>query len=57
MKRLDQLLADDVAVKLLKVDVEGFEYAVLKGSERTLKNTECVWFESYEETMSDMATN
>jgi FkbM family methyltransferase len=52
MKRLDQLLTNDVAIKLLKVDVEGFEYAVLKGSERTLKNIECIWFESYEENYS-----
>ena len=51
MKRLDQLLTDDIAVKLLKIDVEGYEYPALRGSERLLNNTEFIWFESYEEKL------
>ena len=35
-------------VDLLKVDVEGFEKFVFEGAIKTLSNTDCVLFESYE---------
>lgn len=36
-------------VDLLKVDVEGFEKFIFLGAENTLKKTNCIYFESWEE--------
>jgi hypothetical protein len=38
----------DVATRLLKIDVEGFELFTLRGASRMLKTTEMVYFESWE---------
>jgi FkbM family methyltransferase len=43
---LDSLTAAIDAVHLLKLDVEGYECEVLRGADRTLSITECVYFES-----------
>ena len=48
VKRLDDLDLKVEKIHLLKVDVEGFELFVLKGGERLLKRTDCVYFESWE---------
>jgi FkbM family methyltransferase len=45
LERLDQLVPLDLAVKLLKVDVEGYEKFVFDGSPELLKRTECIFFE------------
>lgn len=42
---LDDLFNDIPYVKLLKLDVEGSEYEVLKGLNKTLNHTECVVLE------------
>jgi len=47
LRTLDSLLPD-VPVRLLKIDVEGFELFVLRGAEHTLQQTEMIYFESYE---------
>src|SRR5260370_37176667 len=48
MRPLDDLLAPR-KVRLLKIDVEGFEYMVLQGAKSLLPNTDFVQFESWEE--------
>jgi FkbM family methyltransferase len=48
LSTLDQLLPS-VPVRMLKVDVEGFELFVLRGAERVLTQTSVVYFESSEE--------
>jgi FkbM family methyltransferase len=45
---LDSLTAAIDTVHLLKLDVEGYECEVLRGADRTLSITECVYFESFE---------
>jgi FkbM family methyltransferase len=45
MRRLDAVVPD-VSVRLLKIDVEGYEKFVLQGGMRTLRSSECVYFES-----------
>jgi FkbM family methyltransferase len=45
---LDSIIPD-VPIRLLKIDVEGFELFVLKGSQRVLRNTEAVYFEASEQ--------
>jgi FkbM family methyltransferase len=47
LRTLDSLLPD-APVRLLKIDVEGFELFVLRGAEDTLRRTEMIYFESYE---------
>jgi len=47
MCTLDSLLPD-VPVRLLKIDVEGFELFVLRGAARILGQTDLIYFESYE---------
>ncbi len=46
---LDHLTMDLREVHLMKLDVEGYEYEVLSGSDRTLSITHCVYFESFNE--------
>lgn len=48
IETLDRALQDVDAIRLLKIDVEGFEEAVFRGAENTLKKTEIVFFESYD---------
>ena len=45
VKRLDDMVARDKAVRLLKIDVEGFEYQVLLGAKETCKNTDIIYLE------------
>lgn len=48
--RLDDLLSKGIAsIKLLKIDVEGYEKFVLEGAEKTLSLTETVYFEAWDE--------
>lgn len=47
LKRLDDLIKTD-RINLLKIDVEGFEPEVFAGAVATLKNTDCIYFESWE---------
>jgi FkbM family methyltransferase len=44
---LDSLLPD-VPIRLLKIDVEGFELFVLRGAAQSLPRTEFIYFESFE---------
>jgi FkbM family methyltransferase len=46
VRPLDDLTADIAAIDLLKIDVEGFEYEVLKGAELTLKKSRWLWIEA-----------
>lgn len=45
MVALDEVLADQKAIALLKIDVEGYEKFVLEGAERLLSRVGCVYFE------------
>ncbi len=45
---LDSLTEALGTVHLLKLDVEGYECEVLRGADRTLSITQCVYFESFE---------
>lgn len=45
MEPLDKLVADDLPVDLLKVDVEGYEKFVFEGASRLLTRAQCVFFE------------
>lgn len=47
LRTLDALL-DAGPVRLLKIDVEGFELFVLQGADRVLQRTDLVYFESWE---------
>ncbi len=47
LRTLDSLLPD-VPVRLLKIDVEGFELFVLRGAGRSLQRAEMIYFESCE---------
>ncbi len=50
VKKLDDLLSDHLeTVNLLKVDVEGYEKFIFQGALNTLKKTECIYFESWEQ--------
>jgi FkbM family methyltransferase len=51
VRRLDDVIAEQKVerIRLMKVDVEGFELEVFKGANDTLKFTEMVYFEAYEE--------
>lgn len=43
------LLLPKVAIRLLKIDVEGFELFVLRGAQSVLERTHMIYFESWEE--------
>ncbi len=45
---LDEVAAELGRISLLKIDVEGYEVAVLAGAAEVLSRTECVYCESYE---------
>ena len=47
LRRLDSLIPP-VDIRLLKIDVEGFELFVLRGASRALARTDMVYFESWE---------
>jgi len=46
MHPLDSLIPPGTKVKLLKIDVEGYEKFVFEGGARVLDDTDCVFFES-----------
>lgn len=46
--KLDSLTENFLNIKLIKIDVEGFEYFVFKGALETLKKTDFILFESHE---------
>ena len=47
LRTLDELLLDEQRdIRLLKVDVEGYEMEVFRGAPRTLKRTQVVYFEA-----------
>jgi FkbM family methyltransferase len=48
-RRLDDLVPYRGEIRLLKIDVEGYELAVLKGASKILSNTHCVYFEVSED--------
>jgi len=48
---LDLLAADLGPIALLKIDVEGFEIAVLSGAAGVLSRTACVYCESFEQNL------
>jgi len=54
---LDEILREaeiiNKQIKLIKIDVEGNEVDVLRGAQRTLKNTEYVIFEARRETITE----
>ncbi|AGA28132.1 FkbM family methyltransferase [Singulisphaera acidiphila] len=45
---LDNILKPDGNIDLLKIDVEGYEIFALRGAQKTLERTSCVYIESYE---------
>jgi len=47
LRTLDSLLPD-IPIRVLKIDVEGFELFVLNGAQRVLQRTDYVYFESWE---------
>ena len=49
MKTLDDILSGIEHVRLLKVDVEGFELAVFRSASKVLERTDFVYFESWEQ--------
>jgi len=51
LRTLDSLIPD-VPVKLLKIDIEGFELFALRGAERLLQRTAMIYFESWESHFS-----
>jgi FkbM family methyltransferase len=48
IKTLDELLFDLNEIKLLKIDVEGYELMVLQGATETLKKTHYIYFEVWD---------
>ena len=50
VKKLDDMIDFNVIerISLLKVDTEGYEKFVFEGAHKTLKITECIYFESWE---------
>ena len=50
---------DGEPIKLLKIDTEGFEYEVLKGSEKLLKNKiiKCIVFEHSKSILKTLGKN
>jgi len=55
-RRLDEILPPDIQIELLKIDVEGFEFAVLKGARRALRSTMVVQFEFDENHLASFGT-
>ncbi len=49
VRRLDDVAPRDVAIGLLKLDVEGYEKFVLEGGADVLARTRCVYIEAYDE--------
>ncbi len=49
VSRLDSIIPESDPIDLLKIDVEGYERFVLSGAARVLEQTECVFFESWNE--------
>jgi FkbM family methyltransferase len=46
---LDDVVAANAQIALLKIDVEGYERFVLAGAVKTLSRTACVYFESWDQ--------
>jgi len=51
---LDVLAAELAQIALLKIDVEGFEIAVLHGAAGVLSRTACVYCESFEQNLQKL---
>jgi len=49
---LDEVIATGDEIALLKIDVEGYERHVLAGATRTLRRTNCVYFESSDQAFA-----
>lgn len=49
IKKLDDVLVDNINIALIKIDVEGYEKFALEGSLQVLKRTACLYFESSED--------
>lgn len=45
---LDILTSNIKEINLLKLDVEGYEWEVLKGANRALSTTQCIYFEAFD---------
>ncbi len=52
VKKLDQLLQDENNIKLIKIDVEGFEKFVIEGACELLQRTSMVFFESWDQSFN-----
>lgn len=52
-KTLDELIPEDIRIRLLKIDVEGFELFTLRGSKRVLTQCDAIVFESYNTAYSN----
>jgi len=51
--RLDEVINWEMKIGLLKIDVEGYEKFVIYGTEKILRNIDCIYFESWEERFKD----
>lgn len=49
MSLLDELIPNNKKINLLKVDVEGFELFVFQSATNILGNTDCIFFEAWNE--------
>lgn len=47
--RLDNILVNEHKISFIKIDVEGYEFEVFKGSSETLAKTDCILFEAWDE--------
>lgn len=53
LSRLDEIIDPEMRIALLKIDVEGYERFVISGAEDILKNVDCIYFESWEESFNN----
>jgi FkbM family methyltransferase len=53
ISRLDEVINNEWRIALLKIDVEGYEKFVICGTEKILRNIDCIYFESWEERFEE----